>query len=266
VASRDLDSQSFDPIEMAAKIVALMAALLPLGGVLARSTAFAIGYGVDWALPLAWSAPLPELAVTGLYCLILVLPIPGILWLDWRLATISDASTTELPTSGRQRKSLLLIALGLALILAGWLILPWPVPILSLLLALPLFYGPRLAWRGKRKKRFRDIWWVVVLLVLIADVIGGAVGTLPGVVRASYEFDPSATRSLTNGSYQQLGVADGFLYLQKCGSRQVYVVDERAVVLQTAETGSSILLLGAPAPNFVQVLLGATPQVGVPPC
>src|SRR4029077_20910719 len=50
-------SNPVDPIEMAGKIAALMAALLPAGGFVARILPLAITFGPGCAVPLSWGAP-----------------------------------------------------------------------------------------------------------------------------------------------------------------------------------------------------------------
>jgi hypothetical protein len=262
------ETQPFDPIEMSGKVIALMAALLPAGGFLTRAIAFTITFGPDWAVPLAWSAPLPQLAVTGLYSLLLALPVPVALWLAWRREIARESRDNRLSLPDRLERRIirhggLMVAVGVAVVLVDFFLLPgWPIQLFGLAMVVPLILGPRLSWRGKDRRRFRDVWWVVVLVVLIADVIGGLTGLLVGFVEADYEFDPSATSVAVNGSYQQLGEADGFAYLQKCGSSQIYVVNDRAI----DSIRQRQLPSGSVGVSLIQVLQGATPEVGAHRC
>src|SRR5579864_299198 len=52
-------------LEIVGKVLALSAALLPPTGFLLRATALSLAFGPSIGIPLAWSAPLPELAVDG---------------------------------------------------------------------------------------------------------------------------------------------------------------------------------------------------------
>src|SRR4029077_14767527 len=121
-------SNPVDPIEMAGKIAALMAALLPAGGFVARIIALEITFGPGWAFPIAWSAPLPQLAVTGLICLAIAFPAPAVLWLLWHSESIGLRILNRFPS--REARTRLLIAMafggavGLLVFVALFLFLP----------------------------------------------------------------------------------------------------------------------------------------------
>jgi hypothetical protein len=169
--------------------------------------------------------------------------------------------------SGRNRTfSIGAILVGLSLVVIGSLLLPWPVPLLSLALLVPLFLGPRVAWRRGQTRRFRDIWWVVFVIVVIADMIGGTIGGLPGVVQGQYSFDASLLSVVPDGRYLQVGEADGFTYLQSCMTGTAYAVPDRLINSVRVDSNADLLWNGGSAPNVVAVLRGATSRLGLQPC
>lgn len=261
--------RSFDPFEMGAKVAALGAALLPAGGFVSRAIAFQITFGGDWAVQLAWSAPLPQLAVTGLLSVLLVAPVPILLWVVWRAEVRREARMRRPPrpsTKPPNRRDLLvavgmmvsgLVGMGAALIL----IPAFPSQLLSSPLGPLVLYGARYTWRRYGRPRLRDIWWVVVLVILFADVSGGILGFVPIFTKADYQFSPAVSSRMVNGSYQQVGEADGFVYLNKCGTNQIYVVNDQAI----ASAQQQHPAITTP-PNLVQVLGGARVTLGLPLC
>jgi len=265
-SARQVDD-SFDPIELAAKIIALTAALLPPSGILARAIAFQMSFGPEWAIPMAWSAPLPQLAVTGLLSIGLVVPTGFFLWLSWNREVRRHARWRQRlsPQPDRRRgradwlvelwTSRLVNPLTLAAALALVLFSPaFPTAIVGLPLGALAAIGPLVSWRHRPQRRFRDIWWVVVAVVLVADVTSGILGSsLVGFIQADYEFSPAST-TMVNGSYQELGEADGFLYLQKCGTDNIYAVNAGAVASIHERPAQPPL-----GPSLYETLLGASP-------
>jgi len=255
--------ESFDALELSGKVLALMAVLLPAGGFLVRAIAFSITFGSEWGVPLAWSAPLPELAVTGLMSLLLALPFPLVLWYLWHLEQRRERG---LPAFSPRAKRLMRVwsVVSLLTFPIFFFFTPgWPSPILSGLLVVPVVLGPYLSWRGPRK-RFRDIWWVVVVVVLMTDVIGGLAGVVLGFQPAEYQFNSTVAKGVSNGTYVQVGEADGLLYLQRCGERAIYAIATPAVSSIRYVQSAQHSVTGGP--SLAEVLLGATAQVGAGAC
>jgi hypothetical protein len=260
---------SHDRLEIAAKVLAFTTILLPAGGFLARAIAFEIAFpDSGWGVALAWSAPLPQLAVTGFASLLVALPVALGLWLMWNAEVISVRPPAWL---GRHRwlKALFLLALGVGL-LAGLIVnallfvfLPfWPTSLVSFGLAIFLILARPRSWRDKEKRRLRDVWWVVAVGVFGMNVSAGVLGILIGFGPGEYQFVSGASQ-LTNGTYQQIGEADGIVYLQKCGSDIVYGVNELDVVaMQTPATRWKFPI----GPSLYDVYHGATPQLGFQAC
>lgn len=262
----------YDQIELAGKVVALTTALLPGAGFLARAVAFEIQFhDSGWAVPMAWSDPLPDLAFTGLTSVVLASPAVLLIWLLLRYEQFREAEMKRSPRFGRRVLILMLGGLSLALVvntvvLIGLIVAApsWPLSLFAIASGWIVILGSRLSWRGQAAKKFGDVWWVIVVAVLFAAIGNGITGILGGFIQvASYEFDPKTTSVLTDGLYQPLGDADGFLYLQKCGTSRIYVVNEHDVASVEPALHRLPVLLG---PSLAQVILGATPTVGVYKC
>jgi len=259
-------TSSFDALELGGKVLALMAALLPAAGFLVRAIALSIPFGPEWGVPLAWSAPLPQLAATGLFSLLIALPAPLGLWLAWRLEYLRER--TESPSRRTLRLLNVALILGLIVMVTSVLFSPgWPVILSSTPLGVLLVIGTQLSWRGRPRRRFRDIWWVVALAVLLTAVVGGFNGFVLTFQPARYEFDANVTQAVHDGMYLQLGEADGVTYLQRCGdNKSVFAVSDRAISSITyVQSGVPQAALG---PSLMAVIRGATPrwELGLPPC
>jgi hypothetical protein len=94
----------------------------------------------------------------------------------------------------------------------------------------------------------------------MADAYGGVLGLVPLFVKGEYRFNPNTTGVL-DGSYQQLGEADGFVYLNKCGSTHIVAVNQQAIT-----TVQQVQVASVNAPNLIDVVRGAKVPVGIPLC
>jgi hypothetical protein len=257
------DSQSSDLIELAGKVVVLTTALLPVAGFVARATAFEITFhDSGWAIPMAWSASLPDLAFTGLWSVCLAAPVFALLWLR-RWASPRPGKTLRGPSLWLFGHWRVFIGVFAAAVIAIVLLGPfWPASLFPALLFAVTVFGFRLS-RGGRVERFRDIWWVIVCLVLISALGNGAAGLLGGYVQtADYHFDTTAGSVVANGPYQAYGEANGFVYLQRCGTSDIYAVSETDVVSMRPPLQRPVRA----GPSLLDVSLGATPEVGAYKC
>jgi hypothetical protein len=223
-------------------------------------TAFEIAFhDSGWAVQMASSDSLPDLAFTGFWSVVLVVPMSGLLWLlHWTLPSPVGLNRELRFWRGRRRP--VVIVSALAVIAIVFLEPFWPLGLTPLLVAV-WFFGFRTLQGGQVK--FLDIWWVILLLVAISAVGDGAGGVLGGYLQtADYRFDPSTGSAVANSRYQQYGEADGFVYLQKCGTSDIYIVNENDVA-SIRPPSQRPKRRGV---DLLDVLFGAQPVVGAFKC
>lgn len=260
MSRNNLNAQWSYRIELAGKVLALMAALLPVAGFVARATAFEITFhDSGWAIPMAWSASLPDLAFTGLWSECLTAPVLGLLWLlYWALPPPIGLDRGLRLLHGRLRPVVILSAVALIAIVV---LEPfWPAEFIPLFFAVTLVAYRR--WRGGQAGLL-DIWWVIVTLALISavgDGVGGILGGYPQT--AEYHFGPAAETLVADGRYQQYGEASGFVYLQRCGTSDIYIVNENEMESIRPPSQRPIRT----AQNLLDVVFGAAPSMGAYKC
>jgi hypothetical protein len=221
-----------DLLAIGGKLAALVAVLLPVAGFVVRYVAFSLNSttaGV--AEVLAWSAPIAQLAATGVLSIGLGLVVVVI-------AGLSDY-IERLP--GPSRAHVSLYAAGTATVVAVLLVLwPWTWA-LSVGLGCSIGGGLGL-WdrrlRGRdRHLTFRHGWWLAAPIILAGAVSYGLGSNPDGITLADYTFAGSA--HLQDGTFAQLGESGTTVYVQRClGSSAIDAVNIDQVLLRTGITSS----------------------------
>jgi hypothetical protein len=221
-----------DVLELAGKVVALAAALMPAGGLVIRFVAFQFAFGdiwSGWPLVIAWSAPLPQLIATG----VIVLGPFAIVTVF--MAVIASTRARLAHQQTRQQRSprhYVAIVVGSAMVLAGMVFgVQFVGEVVAVAALLVFTYGIEVAQRNYKSVQLRHVWFTTVVSLGLMATAGGLVGIAPVLSRANYAFVNAMGTSAADGQYQELGHSDGILYLQKCGTNQVVAVPTNNVLV-----------------------------------
>jgi hypothetical protein len=250
-------------LEVIGTALALAALLLPASGYALRFAAFVpLGLDTDsqWPYILAGSTSLAILAVDGLFSSVIA---AGLLWSVYVAPTILIHPAVRTHTLGQRQSRVAIAILFAALALLAVFTPFFPF---VLLLSLPnLILGAVVGYRAARHQtrlRFREIWWVLVIVLLGGAAglgLGGGLGSTPG----DYQFKSDAHVVAPDGRYDQLGEANGFSYLIQCGTKHLVVMkDEEIVAITPAARGAH-----ASGPSLFDILFQGRPvRVGYQPC
>jgi hypothetical protein len=218
-----MEIRATDLLEASAKGLALGAVLLPLAGAGLRLIAFATGTPLS-ASPyqLAWSAPVVQLAATGLSGLfpsfMLIVLMVLLLFTVRRIPVhrFSPGTEASLEAFRMKWRKPGLAADALLLLVLLFFLFSWPTGIIGLIssgaiafLIAGLVDHPE-PWRLRH-------WWPLIVLVLANGAItSGLSGDLGGIQVGDYRFKPDASNIATDGRYAVLGESGDALYLFDC--------------------------------------------------
>lgn len=239
-------SQEF--IGRAGGLVALGAALLPVAGVLARLVAFSTSpLSNNVPFELAWSAPIPALALTGIVSVV-TLAIPTLLLVPYLII-----QGRRQPSADR-RLIRAVVVVG-SILLIGWvLVMPaWPLPIVvlasvgigNLLVRIQL---------GKAERFILSQSWVTVLIVFtLGAVLWGLSGLVIGADASDFRFKAEASGVVPDGRYVELGDNGSAIFLQDCShpSNPAIKIDRSLVLVSRYSTHQTGI-----GPSLWDILVG----------
>jgi len=227
-------------LEVAGAIVAIAAVLLPVTGFAARTAAFAAGLPLDqnsrWSFAIAWSAPIPELAVWGFAASVIALAILIVFYLTTWLLTHPVVRAQPDPPRWQTRTTR-----GVATVLLG-LFLAFVPSFPAFWIAIPFAFAVSVATRKTinegRRPHFFEFWWVLAAFLIVGGILLGLTGVVPEQAVAQYRFRDEVHAFVADGRYDQLGDANGFMFLSPCGSGGGVVVVKEEEVLAIAPLNS----------------------------
>jgi hypothetical protein len=229
------------------KLLALVTAFLPVTGFLIRWISFGANPSTSGAADtLAWSAPITQLAATGLPSVAIALLIVVVVGLSDRIA--------RLPPHEYGFSWLLVLALVVFLGFFGYVVAtsPWPFAVLTVFAALVGvgigLWGRRLSQRGL-PLTYRHGWLLAVPIMVVASAAIGLEGTPAGTTSAGFTFVTGS--QMGDGQYLELGEGGASVFLQSCSGRPALDAVGQTTVL--SETG--IVADGQQAPSVVGMLL-----------
>jgi len=227
IVGRRMERSGRDLLEASGKALALAAVLLPVAGATLRFIAFQTGGPLSTsAYQLAWTAPVDQLAATGLaglfpslfYVAVVVMAILAFRVLD-RLFP-----RRHLPHERSKRSRFLAAAAILAVALIGFLAFgDWPTGVVSLVAGGLVGTIVVRVSNVPQPWRLRHTWPVVVTLLATAALTSGLTGYLGGVQVGDYTFKRDAASVASNGTYAQIAESADLLYLWDC-RRAGYIV------------------------------------------
>lgn len=203
------------------------AALLPVAGVLARIVAFSTS-SLSNSVPveLAWSAPIPALALTGLVSGV-ILGIPTLLLVPYLIIQ----GRRQRPANPRLTRGVVIVG---SVALVGWvLIMPtWPLAVIVLAAVGvgDLLMRIKLA----RAERFvlSESWVTVLIVLAMGAVLWGLSGLVIGAEAQDFRFRPEASGIVHDGRYVELGDNGTAVFLQDCSHpRDPATKVDRSVIL-----------------------------------
>jgi hypothetical protein len=245
-------------------LVALVTVMLPAAGFLIRLFAFGTNPATSSAADtLAWSAPISQLAYTGLPSVFMALGFTAVVGLAELIHRLPGPKG-----SLRRRAQILLLQLVpiCVFLLVAAVLVPWPEAILVASApptAVAVSTWARRLRKGGRRLTYRDGWMIAALIVLASSLIFGLSGTPPGITTADYQF--SASSRLRDGRFVQIGDTGNVVFVSRCGAPSALIAVNRSEVLdETIVTGAPTLF----SPSIVGVVFQhQTPVAGYqPPC
>lgn len=207
-----------DVLEIIGKVLALSAALLPPTGFVVRATALSLAFGPSIGVPLAWSAPFPQLAADGFFVVAPTYISAIVIFLISR-RVLPPGTRAAAP---RRSRRFTLLAMGLMVAPLAVFYPGFPGVLVGVPTVVAVMQTITRAFSGGSRFRLREVWWLIsvgLLLVAIFFGTGGAIFNLPPAEISFANGSP-----LRDGRYLQVGEAEGLVYLQPCGSADVRVV------------------------------------------
>jgi len=246
VSTQALVDDDPDLLVTGGKLLALVTAFLPVTGFLVRWISFGANPSTSGAADtLAWSAPITQLAATGLPSVATALLIVIVVGLSDRIA--------RLPPHQPGSKWQLVAAPAFFLGLVGFIVATsaWPYAILSLLGVLCGFgvglWGRRLRRRGLRLT-YRHGWLLALPIMVVGSALIGLEGTPAGTTSAEFTFVTGS--HIVDGRYLHLGEGGASVFLQSCRGRpaldavgQTTVLSETGIVADAQQSPSVIGML-----------------------
>jgi hypothetical protein len=236
-------------VEAFGAAVALLIVLLPGAGVLVRWIAFAAGNLPASPFQVAYSAPVSELVVTAVWSLRLTafyvayffLTAEVFRWRRWRILFGYHTQPRGKPRDWR--RAIPLIGIGGIFMVLGFGLIAyeflngsgWPYQLVTLIGFLMMISLAALLVRSPERPRLSRVWPVVIVALGVAAIGQGLVGSLQGTPIGRFSFQPSLASVVSDGRYQELGNADGNIYLQNCANGRVTRVSNAAVTAVTFE-------------------------------
>jgi hypothetical protein len=232
------ESRDQDLLEGLAKALGLGAILLPVAGAVLRFIAFITGIPLT-ASPylLAWSAPVTQLAATGLrglfpsillMALFLLLLFAVRRWPLWKLSSSAEARLEAF----RLRNRMPGLGLSLALLVViTFFLASWPTGIVGILGGMASSFYLSSLIDHPDPWRLRNLWPLVVAVLALGAVSSGLSSDWGGVEVGDYRFKAEVSTVATDGLYAALGESNESLYLMDCKNPgRVVAVSKSGVV------------------------------------
>jgi lysylphosphatidylglycerol synthetase-like protein (DUF2156 family) len=224
-------SADADYLVIGGKLLALITVLLPVAGFVTRWVAFGSNPTTSGAADtLAWSAPIGQLAATGLPSVVLGLAIVVLVGLSELIERISRPAY--------------LVGLEVVFVLAvfalAFVIAPWPIAILFALT--PLFAIGLKRWeRQQGQLTYQHGWLLATPIMLVGAAILGLYGTPTATTVATYTF--TASTHLSDVRYAQLGDDGSFVFLESCNAVPALVlVAQQGILVESHITAGDLHL------------------------
>jgi hypothetical protein len=233
----DADARAADDgisiLHVIGSVIPLVTALLPVAGFIVRLCAFGSNATTSGAADtLAWSAPISQLAWTGL-------PTGGVTLAIVALAGLSEAIHRSPPT--RRPVEILegaFIACATVVVVV-WA--PWPFVMLLVLMfpfAIAVGLWARRLRRAQRQMTYRHGWLLALPVLLVSSAAAGFSGTPVGTTSARYTF--AVDSRLPGGQFAQLGGDGSVVFLGRCGAgSSIDAVNRSDIVIASDVAGSA---------------------------
>jgi hypothetical protein len=248
-------SEKGDLLAIGGKVLPLVTVLLPVAGYLIRFIAFSANSTTSGAADvLAWSAPISQLAVTGLITFGIAV---GIVF----LASVSEL-IARLPSPRRRRSVILALSSSVPILLGAILVLsPWPDAILfaaAVPTAVGLDWWSRRLRRQQRRVTYGHGFVLALPLMLVSAMDSGLVVNPSGITLANYTFTAGA--HLRDGKFVQLGESGTIVYIQSCSRpSSIDSVNLDEILIRTGITSRAVKT----APSVVDMVFQqASPDGG----